>query len=70
MLQKKLIFTSNLPYYSRAKIKNGLFTHYSTSHAMHRLHLLFFHKSPYTISHFSHIGVIPTLASVAVHPRL
>ena len=67
---KKYVFTSNLQYYSRAKyIKNGVIYTLFTSHARHRLHSFFIHKKSITTSHFSHIGVIPLPASVAIRSR-
>ena len=66
---KKYVFTSNLQYYSRAKyIKNGvIYTIYQSCEASSSF-ILHSQKS-ITTSHFSHIGVIPLPASVAIRSR-
>ena len=67
---KKYVFTSSLQYYSRAKyIKNwAIYTLIYQSYEASSSFILHSQKS-ITISHFSHIGVIPLPASVAIRSR-
>ena len=67
---KKYVFTSNLQYYSRAKnIKKWGYLHTSYQSCEASSSFILHSQKSITTSHFSHIGVIPLPASVAIRSR-